>query len=434
MTTQVRLYIRKKITRQWGQKNASEQGEFIAFSPYLTSPTADSVLAPRGNHQHCSVYTLFNAEVFANGSSSIRTLKRLKKLGVKLFAIENLHAKVVVVPEVCASIGSQNITAKGNHNLEASVLFSDRATVNKIWSELQPWIQNATEISSEMIEDMIRLLPPIKKAVKKVIEKSKQLDEKIKKEEIHRQEQMKAVLLKKSQEVVRKQIQTFRSETTLLWERTEKAQQEFPVRVSLRTGIGGIKIPVLVRTRSADDLTFWQMPDGSLCRLGRLSDYLCLVYGSWKIGFCRLGKIGIGFVGQTITRNHETFEIGGETCHVEFEANWKNEDEPNLICTIRPRRFCLGKLKLTGWFRLNGYSIVEMECVHGIYCQEFEEWAVSNRSAIERDIPHSLLPSFSYRNPTSVSRAGKFFGPTSTRYLLRLGIIDSFPLLVAIPL
>jgi len=431
MTNQVRLYIKKKITRQWSLKRESNNGEFIAFSPYLTSPTADSVLAPTGNHQHCRVYTLFNAEVFANGSSSIRTLKRLKTQGVKLFAIENLHAKVVVVPEVCASIGSQNITGKGNHNLEASVLFSDRATVNNIWSELQPWIQNATEISSEMIEDMIRLLPPIKKAVKKVVEKSRQLDEKIKNEEHERQKQQEADLLKKSQEIRRDQIQQFRSETTLQWNRLEKSRQEIPVKVSSRIGSNGYKSEVLSRTSASDDLTLWQIRDVLPFKLNRLSNYLCLIYGSWKIGFCRVGKTGIRFVGNSIKRNEKTFQIAGETCQVAFSANWVSDDSPNLVCTIHPAGF-RGKLNLTGWFRLTGFSIVEMECINDVNRPDLEDWANSNKAAIERDILSPLLSTFYYANPTSISRANAFFGPRKTSYLLRLGMIEKHPMLVAI--
>src|SRR5438874_747065 len=69
--------------RRWGKALASADRVLI-FSPYLTSRLPATLIdsSPAGR---CEVYTVFRAENFAAGASSIHTLLELQGKGVPLY-------------------------------------------------------------------------------------------------------------------------------------------------------------------------------------------------------------------------------------------------------------------------------------------------------------------------------------------------------------
>src|SRR4051812_20475419 len=111
LRTQVDVYL-CDVCRRW--KKESEQADrVVVLSPYLTH-AAEKILETPGGR--CEVYTVFQAENFVSGASSIHTLLKLKEHGCSLFHLPDLHAKIVLVPGQFASIGSQNLTRRGKRN------------------------------------------------------------------------------------------------------------------------------------------------------------------------------------------------------------------------------------------------------------------------------------------------------------------------------
>ncbi|MES2771021.1 MAG: hypothetical protein V4623_03435 [Pseudomonadota bacterium] len=104
------IYL-KNIAKRWGLQAAKANSTTPrVFSPYITSKTAENVLSK----VPCpaEIYTLFFTELFANGSSSVRTLRKLHEQGHALFDLPGLHAKIVHFPGSFASIGVvQNLRA-----------------------------------------------------------------------------------------------------------------------------------------------------------------------------------------------------------------------------------------------------------------------------------------------------------------------------------
>src|SRR5687767_5711142 len=99
MAKSERLYVGKSVVSAWTRASGSSAQTVLAFSPYVTSETAERVLYRHGDVKgRCTLYTLFDAEVFVNGSSTLGTLRRLLRAGVRLYALDDLHAKMVVVP------------------------------------------------------------------------------------------------------------------------------------------------------------------------------------------------------------------------------------------------------------------------------------------------------------------------------------------------
>lgn len=82
-----------------------------------------------------------------------------------MFHLRNLHAKVVMDGDSFATLGSQNLTNRGsklNRELSGCILGEkDQETVRAL---VEPWLSEAKKISPEMVKDMIKALPDLRKA------------------------------------------------------------------------------------------------------------------------------------------------------------------------------------------------------------------------------------------------------------------------------
>ena len=170
-------YYLRSIDRRWKKELEKASGMVLVFSPYLTSSTAESVLK-NVKSESCEIYTRFSLEDFAAGSSSLETLKHLAVRGFKLYKLPKLHAKMIIVPGVFASIGSQNLTVNGRRNREASVVIEDPKEVMKIEKMAEDWLSGRRPITYEMITDLEELLPPLQRKFKELREESARVERK----------------------------------------------------------------------------------------------------------------------------------------------------------------------------------------------------------------------------------------------------------------
>lgn len=124
----------------------------IITSPYLTSPAAEAVVGC-ADPMTAVVLTTFDAATFAAGGSSLRTVRKLMALGYRLRALDGLHAKLVVT-ESTVLVGSQNLTAAGTRNREATAWLSDPSEVARVREGMVPWIAASRPITAEMVDHM----------------------------------------------------------------------------------------------------------------------------------------------------------------------------------------------------------------------------------------------------------------------------------------
>jgi phosphatidylserine/phosphatidylglycerophosphate/cardiolipin synthase-like enzyme len=137
------IYLRS-IARRWRREANPDVERLQVLSPYITS-AADSVLKNIGDGV-AEIYTLFDAELFATGASSLRSLKKLHLAGHRLYALPKLHAKILMVPGSFASIGSQNLTRGGMLNKEASVALTDAVSLARIQKRIASWVEERVPI------------------------------------------------------------------------------------------------------------------------------------------------------------------------------------------------------------------------------------------------------------------------------------------------
>ncbi len=145
----------------WKEKLSQAQGQVTFVSPYLTPRVADELiqLIPP---ERCTVYTRFMLENFAFGSSSFRTVNHLVQSGYTVYMVDKLHSKIVLIHGEFATIGSQNLTQRGRKNLEASVVLTERREVAQLTEELGKSIRHKLQISLGMLDDMSKLLCPLR--------------------------------------------------------------------------------------------------------------------------------------------------------------------------------------------------------------------------------------------------------------------------------
>lgn len=169
------FYLRS-IDRRWKKEIALANEKIVFLSPYLTSNTANLVLQ-NALPEITRVYTVFSFWNFVSGSSSIKTLKQLRNKGFQLFHLEKLHAKVLIVDNSFASLGSQNLTFGGTKNREATAAILNVEQITRLNELVKYWLTDARPISDEMIAEVEELIKPLQKKIKPVLEETSYIEE-----------------------------------------------------------------------------------------------------------------------------------------------------------------------------------------------------------------------------------------------------------------
>ncbi len=158
------------------KREIDNTGETVTiFCPYVNQPTVRTVI--HNPDRSYEVYTVFSAENFANGSSSLKALRWLLGNGVKVFHLDGLHAKLILPGNGVASVGSQNLTSRGARSFECTLVTNDHSTVRDIEQRTKAWKELAVVITLEMVEDLENLLKDLKKLFRKFKNATAEADE-----------------------------------------------------------------------------------------------------------------------------------------------------------------------------------------------------------------------------------------------------------------
>ncbi len=277
------IYLRS-IDRRWKKELEKISGKVTILSPYLTSSTAEAIITkvPSAN---CEVYTLFSVENFASGASSIKTLRNLFDAGYALFHLPRLHAKVVLVSDRLATIGSQNLTANGIRNREASLLINSQDEVRKIEEDLEPWLVERQTISAEMVSDVERLLPQVRRMFLSSRRAANDLEKKIWSFELTRERQKEEERKRLNRRILIRNRRIAKSHTTVT-----------PL-------IKITNVPRELAIRFIEESAWWHHPYG-LRRAPGHSDRMDGIHGDWKVKF----GANTFLVGRAISRCASTID------------------------------------------------------------------------------------------------------------------------------
>jgi hypothetical protein len=190
------------VDRRWKKELKRASGKVIILSPYLSSRTAELVIECVPSVR-CEIYTRFSVEDFANGSSSLRTLKHLLSAHYCLYEIDRLHAKVILASGRFATIGSQNLTANGVKNREATALFSAPEEVNRLEGLIGTWLNGRRAITIEMVADLMERIAPAARRFKAAKKAAEELEEEVWQRERVREQEAKFTQLRRRLQIQR---------------------------------------------------------------------------------------------------------------------------------------------------------------------------------------------------------------------------------------
>lgn len=406
----------------WKSKGRRARGAVTILSPYLTGETAKIIL---GAAAKGSVYTLFDAELFASGASNIALLRKLVEAEHQLFHLEGLHAKVVTEQGVFATLGSQNITSGGERNLELSALYSDPVTVSKVNDIIDPWLKKAIPITMEMIIDMESLISPLEKQYKEFSGACEIAQEKIDKAAKKARDLMEKEELKRAQEELREEI--------------KRALEAAPVSKEWARGA--------VRLRDTSDetslfsenrnLLYWTV-NGAPLNLLRLSRYLC-VTDAGEIGWARVAQTRISMIGRSVDFTAKVIEEC-PSWRIEVASRQSFSDDlpkgANMVIIVKEhgRQLCVVPMR----FALSSYKtfasrpIPQPGNTESNIGRQARAWIRENKASFEKQVIHRITRTFKYGS-NLLGDDAKFFGRVGSYQIIRVALIDGNPILVVKP-
>ncbi|WP_379969179.1 phospholipase D family protein [Ectobacillus sp. sgz5001026] len=158
--------------------NKSRESIMI-ISPFISMYTAERLLNKlRNDNVECILITRFDRNLFINGNSSIEALKLLKRQGVKIIALKNLHSKVYILDENVCITGSANFTKKGLKENKELLMFLYKQ------HEIIPILSYAKQLLEDILmsghwyvnEDMINIEIEMKNHLKSSIKQDARMN------------------------------------------------------------------------------------------------------------------------------------------------------------------------------------------------------------------------------------------------------------------
>jgi hypothetical protein len=332
-------------------ESASTAEEIQASSPYVT----DARLFKKCDPEVARLYTDFSALLFITGASSIRILKTLATRGIRIFHVDSLHAKVVMIAGEQFSVGSQNLTVRGRRkNIEASFISGCDTSTSEIRRFFEEIHCKARPISLQEINEMDKLVAPLARKFKEIEKAAKGIDlfldaKRKLREKIKRR--MKAALEKKKREEQEARKRAEEEARKTAEERSKKERSERMRRAladfekffrkgdEVKSSRLTARVKVLTnhprdfmfgRTTSTQSLVpldrsqnFEQLLKSIGVTPMRYYRYLIVDRTSGKLGFVRFAKGQWTFFASGV-RPHQKIMIGGFPWSAEIKFDWRS--------------------------------------------------------------------------------------------------------------
>jgi len=401
--------IFKSASSQWRRHAlAAATAPIKIFSPYITGSQTFGLAAGRA---HAEVYTLFDAELFMSRASDLKQLRTLLQAGVELYFLPELHAKLVWIPGIYLSIGSQNLTSKGMRNKEATAAVLHEPWLDRVEPQLDRWVQERKPITLEMIEDMERAVAPFLGEYQKMKAKLVAADEVVAAAEAARE--------RARQEAIERQHQETTGDRRALFARSFRR---------LRTST---EITAVVKEFASGSVSLVAAPgysflrwtvDGSRVDLRTLNRYLCVVPELGRLGWARLSNTRITYVESSVRSPSTRFL--GKKCVVEWSASQRLElTDYNLTFELSGHPD-LPDFALTAWVDADH---IELTSEEGI-----DEEVLSRWDEISAEIVRHLTQRFKYGRKLTGKTADEFFyAHVGSEFRVRLARLAGHNILVA---
>ena len=392
------------------------------------------------DYRTAEVYLSFEAEIFASGASSLRTVRRLIEQGFAVYHLQDLHAKIVLCQDF-ASVGSQNLTAKGTTNLEASLVTTDFEDLQDIRNSLDRWLLARRRVTLDMVLDLERHLPSLRRRFLALQREAHQVVADVWRSERQREQARKREEIRQQREE-RERLERLRSERTRnvqsAVQTANQAREIIATRIERKSfeGIYGQDYYHTLHVRqNSDDLTFWTI-NGSPTRLTKRDRYLLIYLQNGRLSWPALNRRQITQFARGLSVS-ESIKLDGYSYKLGYNFPWDGDRHAsyNLEAKIRPIEG-KGALVIECMFSLNMLEIVQIR-EEGVADEERGRIDVL-RDSLEKDISAArallvkhLLSPFRFTRNRLGSGPQEFFRGEGNSFYLRLCEIDGRRFLVA---
>lgn len=431
-----KLYLRTGVARRWRQ-GVQAAGDFLAFSPYLTNCEMTAALAARGGR--CSLYTVASVENLASGASSLACLRTLVTAGVRVYHLPGLHAKLLLVPGKLVTVGSQNFTAGGVVNREATVALKGARVARQAHAEVRDWIEggNPVQVTNEVLAVLEAEVERLRPAYQQFDSQARQATEQVWDSEHVRQQQERQERERQEQERLeaerreaerRLEVQRRREEQER--RRAEEERQRQIIHRQGRRDSQEVRYAGLIHAGTVADTAGWSLdadPDDDLLRweaAGRTPEaltkgywYPCHLSDRCRWGWARVYPSCISFVARSREYGNY-FHVGGRRYLIRPSFVW---DAPADGWNVRFTVWWAGReAVLPGRLTPTDLRVVEEHADLGEVARAINE----NSHRLNDDLRGFVLSPMSSHRLKWTPRADDFFG-RDTRHHLRLGVVDS---------
>jgi len=300
-------FYAKDVYPKWKKLVLMASESIDIISPYvdgtvthlLTSPKVNTLLKRR-------IYTRIDSETMFDKPYQIKALLICMEMGVEIYSIEELHAKILLIDDIKLSVGSQNFTSRGRKNKEATFMSTSSFINSEFLKTVIDWKVKATKVEKSYLEEL-------NKGLSKFIPKVNSLRKK-------HQEEFELIQSKHAKERLR--ILKMKLE-----EQKEKSLIQFASKeIYLR------KRFLNLWTLKADDgynLTIWKSTEVSITKLDWLHWYPLLNASTGKFIYVRLAATRISFYTTAVTFIKE-IKLGSKTYSLRIELPQDEVDQCNI--------------------------------------------------------------------------------------------------------
>ncbi|MDC3738140.1 hypothetical protein KDL27_20335 [Pseudomonas syringae pv. syringae] len=423
----------KDIHPRWQQEAKRSTQPLIILSPYITKDVALSLVKGKTGAR---IYTLFDTNVFATGGSDLEDVVELMQKQ-EVYQLDGLHAKLVTDKDTFVTLGSQNLTQGGKHNLELSVHLNDEPARRQAMDIVEPWLDDAERITPEMVADM-----------RVDIERLKALYEEFQKQCAEHQ---KDFVDKSRRRARRERFEAHAKNRAAIASKLKKALR---ASITKTAQVKRIDQSSVLKTEDKANLLVWERPNGKVeATLNKGDRYLCFLESN-DFGWARVAGQQISLIGRGIIFGPGIFNAFPKlSLRVSSAARSLigHPDGTNLVVSL-----WWGKSQVCtvpGSFQLDDITLFEakrpkparpkikgrpepVQPAPTTLTREVITWIAENSRSFELLVRRSVTESFNYTEGHKLTgvRAARFFGKPGSRVKIRLAKVRNNPVLHVSPL
>jgi hypothetical protein len=413
-----RLLRAQDIFPVWRKRIRAAERSIIVFTPFLNDLLVKLLSESiKVQPDDILVVTDFRHEALLDHHpAQLLAIKALLDRGIAVKSLPLLHAKVLLTDNEHVVLGSQNFTAQGRKNKEASFVSADGAQDSRFVVTLLEWAETAEPIDPDRVKLLIDRLDPPADRLRKT------------KEEIEAEvDAIVADRERQNQEEHRRRLDEQERRSTI---RLAKGAAFASLGTAISCDFAGFpnEYTSLLVERGYD-LTNWIKSDGkSPVRLGRLMMYPLLMEKTLRMGLARIGRTRITYVWNDCTY-HKPLEVGICSFKIFIQFPPLLQHNGNIKVSLRAPegRVCEFHLRFTGYSLDLTYQKFAANC--GMMHQRVLEREFFAHRKKLKEFFCEYFESFEGRNFIHSKNVQDFF--SRGRHRLSLIEYESVPILLA---